>query len=232
MFVESNKTEKFYVYLHLKADDGSVFYIGKGQGKRAFHNKIYQRSKWWHHVANKHGVKVNIIESFENEADALSLEIYLIQSYRQLGAHLINLTNGGDGASGYVQSEETKNKHRLASLKAWGNDEFKIAQSLKAKETALKQWGSLEFKEKTIAGIKRLHKDPIYRQYNLEKLKKMSDINSRTIKNIETGMIFKNRTEAVLWLKAIGIKTANQVSIGYALNGRYSTAYNYHWEYI
>ena len=43
----------FYVYEHLRADTGEVFYVGKGSGHRA---RCRQgRNPYWRAVANKHG---------------------------------------------------------------------------------------------------------------------------------------------------------------------------------
>ena len=99
---------KFYTYVHRTADTGSVFYVGKGKGQRAYTK--FNRTKFWTHVANKHGVIVEIVATWETEAEALADEIRLIAELRALGVRLVNLTAGGEGASGQVFTEETKRK--------------------------------------------------------------------------------------------------------------------------
>ena len=41
---------KFYTYVHRTADTGSVFYVGKGKGQRAYTK--FNRTKFWTHVAS------------------------------------------------------------------------------------------------------------------------------------------------------------------------------------
>jgi len=96
----------FYTYLHRRADDGKVFYVGKGKGKRA--DSRDGRNPWWRAVAEKHGVDVSIAATWDNEESAFRHEIFLIKRMRELGQPLCNLTDGGDGASGRKHSNESK----------------------------------------------------------------------------------------------------------------------------
>lgn len=52
---------EYYVYLHRRATDNKVFYVGKGKGKRAFDNS--SRNDYWQNTVNKHGLTVEIIYS-------------------------------------------------------------------------------------------------------------------------------------------------------------------------
>lgn len=96
----------FYVYVHKRATDGSVFYVGKGHKNRAY-NKA-NRNRYWHNIVNKHGYLVEIIQSNMKECDAFDLEKNLISKYGR--DRLCNLTDGGEGSSGYVPSLETRLK--------------------------------------------------------------------------------------------------------------------------
>jgi len=98
----------FFVYLHKKLDTGDVFYVGKGKDRR--HLSRGGRSAWWKRIVEKHGLKSEIIERFSDEADAFALERYLIASYRALGIELINVTDGGEGASGRPMSDEHRRR--------------------------------------------------------------------------------------------------------------------------
>ncbi len=113
--ITSNKAVKkyFYVYVHRKSSDGSIFYVGKGTGNRAYVKT--KRSKYWNNVVNKYGYTVEIIQNYLPEWLAFELETYLIAEYRLLGYNLCNLTEGGEGASGCTRSEETKLKNKIAS---------------------------------------------------------------------------------------------------------------------
>ncbi|MPW17875.1 hypothetical protein GCT13_13245 [Paraburkholderia sp. CNPSo 3157] len=98
----------FYVYVHRKADTGEVFYVGKGTGGRA--SLRTGRTEYWRRVADKHGHVVEILEYFESEKLAFKHEIALISLHRLTGVQIVNLTFGGEGASGRVHSVATKEK--------------------------------------------------------------------------------------------------------------------------
>lgn len=100
------KPEGFYVYLHRRATDNSVFYVGKGKSNRAW--GCAQRSKYWKFVAQKHGVFVEIEKDGMIESDAFGLEVELIAKYRDLGSVLCNFTSGGEGSSGLISSKRKK----------------------------------------------------------------------------------------------------------------------------
>lgn len=89
--------QKFYTYAHYKADSGEIFYIGKGTKRRAY--IPHSRSALWESVVEKHGFRVEIIERFDSEQEALDHEVFLIAKFRSLGADLCNITNGGEGVT-------------------------------------------------------------------------------------------------------------------------------------
>lgn len=99
----------YYVYRHIRLDTNEVFYIGKGKSDRAWSKK--GRSDWWFNIKNKCGIRVDIIMYFDSEEDALNKEIELIKLYGRLNNKtgiLINLTDGGEGVSGKIFSEEER----------------------------------------------------------------------------------------------------------------------------
>ena len=98
---------RFYVYCHLRADTGEVFYIGKGKGRRAYSDKPYHRSQWWCRTVEKAGgFTVRFLHEGLSEERAFALEVEEIARHREGGASLVNLTNGGDGTAGLVRSPE------------------------------------------------------------------------------------------------------------------------------
>jgi len=95
----------FYTYAHCRPD-GSIFYIGKGQRKRAW--DVVNRSKVWKEYVKKLGnYEVKILSKWQTEKDAFYHEILLISCFKDLKIELINVANGGQGASGYKHKEET-----------------------------------------------------------------------------------------------------------------------------
>lgn len=107
---------KFYTYAHSRASDGRIFYIGKGCGSRA--HSISNRSEYWNRITKKHGLQVQILAWWEKESDAFEHEKLLITSFRDMGYELCNRTDGGDGPSGLVRSEEWKKRAAEWLLKA------------------------------------------------------------------------------------------------------------------
>lgn len=109
---------KFYVYLHIKLDTGEPFYVGKGSGTRAYSKR--NRSIWWKRILNKHGFDVILLEEDLTEDQAFDREIYWIKRIGRKDlkqGSLVNMTDGGEGKSGHIISDETKEKCRLINLK-------------------------------------------------------------------------------------------------------------------
>jgi len=96
----------FYVYIHIRLDTGEIFYVGKGQKKRAWSPR--GRNQHWLGIVAKHGRLVHIHSYHVSEEEAFSQEVKLIDEYKGSGIKLVNLTDGGEGASGWVPSAETR----------------------------------------------------------------------------------------------------------------------------
>lgn len=102
----------FYVYEHIRKDTGAVFYVGKGIGRRLVCTQ--HKNKHWTAVANKHGWEARIVFHAPDEEFALLYEQELISRHRWLGSPLTNMTDGGEGMSGYKFSEQSITKRSLA----------------------------------------------------------------------------------------------------------------------
>lgn len=99
----------FYVYEHTRNDTGNVFYVGKGHAKRAFSR--HNRSKYWNSiVAKSAGFSACILVDGVDEELAFLVEMERIDQLRKLGTKLCNLTDGGDGQSGYRHTIESREK--------------------------------------------------------------------------------------------------------------------------
>lgn len=95
---------KFYVYVHRRLDSGEPFYIGKGSGRRAWSS--CSRNSWWTNIVNKHGFDVEIVVDKLNEKSAFDLEKKLILLFKKLNYNISNLSEGGEGPSGYKYEGE------------------------------------------------------------------------------------------------------------------------------
>jgi hypothetical protein len=119
---------RFYVYQHTRADNGEVFYIGKGSGRRAW--RLFDsgsRSKKWIRTANKYGVNLSIILSGLTNDAAIRIERQLINAIGRRDNNsgpLMNGTDGGEGAWGCIV-KHTEESKRLISLAAMGNQRTK-----------------------------------------------------------------------------------------------------------
>ena len=119
---------KYYVYKYVR-EDGTPYYIGKG-----CNNRINEA----HDVGMPPKERRVIIKDALTEAKAFEMEINLIKEYgrKDLGTGILrNLTDGGEGGSGVIQSLETRQK-RSQSLKGKSRPKWvreKISEGLKGK---------------------------------------------------------------------------------------------------
>lgn len=92
----------FYTYAYLR-EDGTPYYIGKGKNKRAYERK--------HNAFVPSRNRILFLKKNLTEEEAFKHEIYMISVFgrKDLGTGILyNLTDGGDGPSGYVHSEESR----------------------------------------------------------------------------------------------------------------------------
>lgn len=105
----------FYTYVHFRKDDLKPFYVGKGSGNR--HLSKVGRSSHWKSVVNKHGFESKVMASWESEQDAFEHERFLISCFKDMNVKLVNLTDGGEGASGAIRTAEQKERYSQTTWK-------------------------------------------------------------------------------------------------------------------
>ena len=94
---------KYYVYTYLR-NDGTPYYVGKGNGNRAYDN--HGRIPVPKDKANIQFYKTQITES-----EAFDVEIRLIKQYGKKCDNtgiLLNIADGGQGSAGWKHTEDTK----------------------------------------------------------------------------------------------------------------------------
>jgi len=232
----------FYVYVHRRATDNKIFYVGKGKGRRAY--EINNRNNHWKYTFIKHGLIIELVCNFYDEKDAFTLERELISWYGR--GNLCNYTDGGEGLSN--PSDETRRKLSLAHSGRFLPERVKRIISEKTKLN----WGNPEIRQRKINGInnpislkkrsdssknrvisditKQKHKDNATLQ--MPHVKKASADAKKVRIQCSNLMIFDSIKESIIWLKSIGMTKAKHPNIIKVMNGDRSSAYGYSWKYL
>lgn len=102
------------VYLHRRSTDNTPYYIGIGEQTRPY--RVDGRNHDWTKVFNEHGRIVEILFSNLIEWTSKTIEVVLIFDYRRVygkyrdGGIIVNLSDGGEGCSGFEMTDEQKAK--------------------------------------------------------------------------------------------------------------------------
>ena len=228
----------YYVYVHRKASDGKVFYVGKGTAGRAWQSG-YKRNEHWNRIVEKHGFTVDLVETGYENWYAQEREIELIAFYGI--ENLCNMTEGGEnGGAGRKWSVESRAK-LSASKKGKPNPGISGDKShMKTAES--KAMFSAMFKGRAMPWMTG-ENNPAYKIENRIatsircKGKKRPDITGANHKGakkvlcIETGVVFDCLKDAEKWLRSNGRPLATQANISSACTGNLKTAYGYHWKH-
>jgi hypothetical protein len=134
------------VYRHTKPC-GEIFYIGIGVAKKRAYSK-HGRNAWWHNTVKKNSYNVEIICDDVDYNTAKQIECYLISYYgrKDLGyGSLVNLTDGGEGATNMTPKEKKARKIRMAKYNTTKKDysftqtdEYKLKMGLATKGKGVK----------------------------------------------------------------------------------------------
>lgn len=102
---------KYYTYAYLR-EDRTPYYIGKGEGNRAY-------SKYHNVPLPKDRNRIIFLKKNLTEEEAFRHETYLIAvlGRKDLGTGILrNLTDGGEGVSGYKHNQERLEKMSKAHI--------------------------------------------------------------------------------------------------------------------
>jgi len=112
-----SEIRNFYVYAYFRPWNGEPCYVGKGQGKRLIWHAaqgINHPNKHFARIFRKAGGSLPFLKIREQltESESFELEILLIKTLGRAneGGVLVNLTDGGEGMSGFHPSLENIRK--------------------------------------------------------------------------------------------------------------------------
>ena len=191
----------FYVYLHRRKTDGTIFYVGKGRGNRA--TARGGRNKWWKRIEDKHGFYHEIFRAGLTNDQACQLEIETIANLKASGLELCNIAAGGEsGLVGIPLSEPHKEILRQRKIGKRQSPEH-------ARKSAMAKVGKKQPRDAVEASISKKRK-PV--------------INS-------SGNVFASASHAARAMaKLLGVP-ASQGNISMVARGERSEAYGHAWSY-
>lgn len=172
-----NPPQSFYVYLHIRATNGVVFYVGKGSGGR--YKSKRNRNTHWKNIVAKHGLQIQIIADGLTEQEAFDLERATIEKIGR--ASLCNLTDGGEGGSGRIHSDEQRQNISRGTKKAFENPAIieKLRQAQLGRkhsnETKSKQRDAKVGKPRSLETIQKIRAAKIGKKPSEEARRKMSE---------------------------------------------------------
>jgi len=103
----------YYTYAYVRKD-GTPYYIGRGRGKRAYSNN--------HRVKLPPKDRILILKKDLSFSESVQHEVFMIAVFGRKDNKtgiLANLTDGGEGMWGHIQSPEHTQKISAGLTKAW-----------------------------------------------------------------------------------------------------------------
>ena len=99
----------YCVYAYLRKD-GTPYYIGKGQKYRPYNNHRY-KGKGIQTPKDKSRIQIIAHRLLESESFLLEIKLIALYGRKDLGTGILrNMTDGGEGGSGYVIADEQRRR--------------------------------------------------------------------------------------------------------------------------
>lgn len=153
----------FYAYIHVKpeaVDVSGVFYVGKGFKGR--HRPLPARNRHHGFVLAKYGAENILTGKLDCSSEEISFELErgLIKCLKRAGAPLTNMTDGGEGSSGYVMTDEAKAKISAHSVVMANDPRIKAIRSAVAIRENAARWSDPEYRVRTAEAMRGKKKTP------------------------------------------------------------------------
>ena len=169
-------SDLIYIYALIDPRDFSYRYIGKTiDPERRERNHLQYAADpqvpkdWWVRKLLEMGEEpiFRVIMEVPDECWA-EAEISTIAYFRQIGAPLLNLTDGGDGLHGYEWNEEQRARLGEVSRQRWRDPEFRAKSMDAIRNRDLSYLEDPEFHEMLSGAARRRWENPEYRARHLE----------------------------------------------------------------
>jgi hypothetical protein len=207
------------LYIHTRKSDGTIFYVGIGDGGRPYGKN--GRNRYWHYTVNKYGYNVVIlVDDLTCELEVLMIAFYGRKD--KVGGILVNMTDGGEGANGCTRSEETKQKMRniwtvdLREKKRlenigegngmYGRSLYDTMVDKNGKEETDKKWGQMIQEKREQMLTNNPHKNPEVKIKisNSLKGKTKTEEHRKNLSISAVGRVMDNETKEKISLKSKG----------------------------
>ena len=134
--MNQKRKNNYSIYIHKLPGTDFIFYVGQANNKYRPNSKYY-RNKHWHNTVKKYGgFDVELLYENLTKEEADNLEVSLIKKFGRADLKegpLVNMTNGGEGNTGLIFSDEHRNKISVASIK---NQNWKYLQEYNSKRSS------------------------------------------------------------------------------------------------
>jgi len=188
------------VYRHIRKDKNEPFYIGISRNKKRPYD-FKSRNKIWQHIFNKCECEVEILFDDIDYEFAKEKEIEFIALYGRINKQngcLANMTDGGDGGTGFVYTQ----KMREAASKRESGKTLSYEHRRKISKAHLGKKKTKEHIEKIAAKNRGKKRKSPSKKARLAS----SRTQGRKVINIQTGEIFLTLREAA---ETIGMDVKN-----------------------
>lgn len=228
---------KFYVYVHRRATNGSIFYVGKGTRNRL--TSTASRSPKWHKIANECGFVAEKISNQMPNQCALSYEKAMMSA---IGFDRIcNVVMGGSyGMSGRKFDREVVDKRSKKCMKPVINSDGVIFQSLKDAAAHMRKIGFSNATEAHISSCCKGNRHVAFGfswSFDTSKTPKLIDASSKVNEArkrcviASNGMEFASITDAADWVRTSLKVKCGTSDISRCCNGKRKNCAGLEWKY-
>lgn len=231
--------ECYKVYMHITPNDKKYIGITSRELNERWGNGKGYKTQVFGRAINKYGwnnIKHIIIDEDLNKEEAIKKEIELIEKYDTTNnEHGYNMTEGGEGSTGFLHTEKSKMKIRKARAKQVMPKGRKLSEEAKRKIGDANKGNTCYWKGKTLSIETREKISESRKEFcrNTKVIEMMRDVNPNKKKVYQYNSdgqlikIWKSRRQAEDEFR----KGKRSQAIGKCCIGNCNSAYGFYWSY-